>query len=1026
MSESTKRFESGGKKRGTKGSARGRNLSRRGFLGAGVLAGLAALTFPTEHAYAWSSWTNATSPVLKNIGMGDCVHEDLVQISYARMLRSHAGDAAKPDGLLNPWAGVIQGDGTTASIAGDTVERGGGKTFAGADDLAARLFRENLAYLRIGSFWNDAASNTLVDFAASCYYANDIPKFTGNDYYTGAWDVGRHLRETAVANKGNLVFTTDALVQFTMNDRNNFIHGLLSSTASRKAHLKQSEVKQFALQWLGVAYEYARTGEVTATSDVTKDQAEQIFNGFIDTYEQLDENAHDMRVSLKVSNSEASLAIPHRRLRLRALGMVCHTLEDFWCPSHTCRTYRAGDGIPKNAILAFSNYKLQNGTKPPMLGYHIPFDRYAVSDAKNATNWREALTRGTGGYPGTEQLANVLDDKMSCLEGANTYFNTLGMNETIECVTKLFEFMYQGTAWDDGVRAWFDEEILPTYFDDKGQSLVCDAGRRSLHTPTYVIAPIKAIKRAYRKVGLSANHSEVIEAAKGYDAWQRGAHRFYSGKFNTSQSKYVMPGFESSSIWDDAEGERRLVDLTNKLYEGFESLGEGKRAELLARAGCNGCHGMMAALGRVRGMLQEFSIDLRGALRPEGDETMGRLAELRSFFLSGLKGQDLETASDSLSTQALLATAADEGDGTYVTAHMTVENVVGFVDGSYVIAVRDMDSLETSVMSVPANTPGMDRLEEGIGNLTITYCLEMEFDEDPDYRYVVTKIDYPDTEEDILFANGTVKSVSADEKTLVLDLHGMREYTFAVRDGVSVPQAGAYGCVRYSVGDAALEMVAFDELDDPGDLIEVTYPVDRVFGSSILLLTNEGENYAEDGYRDYIQVDYGFADVFDVPREGEKLTVFYHDELYGDTTDVDEHEVATASLASGFTNVSEQADGDDINDSVDSPGYIDLGDDYAEPTYGNEVIHVANAIGRPGEPPAPRQKKDDEKTDDEKTDDGKKDDTSRQKPKSELPKTADPLVGLEGLASAAAVGGAAMVARSASRKASEEGSAEEE
>lgn len=92
-----------------------------------------------------------------------------------------------------------------------------------------------------------------------------------------------------------------------------------------------------------------------------------------------------MCVSLKVSSSEASIEIPRRRLRLRALGMMCHTLEDFWCPAHTCRTYHADGEIPQNSVVAFSNYKLQNGNKAPMFGYHIPFDRYAISDANSSS-----------------------------------------------------------------------------------------------------------------------------------------------------------------------------------------------------------------------------------------------------------------------------------------------------------------------------------------------------------------------------------------------------------------------------------------------------------------------------------------------------------------------------------------------------------------------------------------------------------------------------------------------------------------
>ena len=281
MSSNANSFEDG-KMAQSAGSAQGWSVSRRSLLSAGAILGLAAMTHPTGSAFAWSSWTNASSPMLKKIGMGDCVHEDLVQISYARMLRNHANDTTA-DSLINPWAGLVDADDARyATIAGDIVDKGAGRAFSGADDLAARLFRENLAYLRIGSFWNDAAANQLADFGYSCFYAESVPKFSGNDYYEGAWAVGQHLFETNEKNKTYAINGLDALVQFTMNDRNNFIHGMLSSTASRGSHLKQSEIKKFALQWLGVAYEYARTGQVTATSDVTQAQAEKIFKGFID------------------------------------------------------------------------------------------------------------------------------------------------------------------------------------------------------------------------------------------------------------------------------------------------------------------------------------------------------------------------------------------------------------------------------------------------------------------------------------------------------------------------------------------------------------------------------------------------------------------------------------------------------------------------------------------------------------------------------------------------------------------------
>ena len=1030
MSKRAKRSENG---------LLGRSLSRRSLFGAGALVGLAAMIAPSQEAFAWSSWTNATSGALKQYGMGDCIHEDLVQIAYARMVRNHANDTTR-DSLLNPWAGVIDGDGQTATVAGDTVEKGPDKagnpgTFIDSADLAVRLFRENLAYLRIGSYWNDAAANTLSDFGYSCYYATSIPKFSGADHYEGAWDVGQHIWETNEKNKTYWIGGLDALVQFTMNDRNNFIHGMLSSTASHSAHLKQSEVKQFALQWLGVAYEYARTGKVAATSDVTLEQAEKIFKGFIDTYDQLDENAHDMRVSLKVSDAEASIKLPRRRLRLRALGMMCHTMEDFWCPAHTCRSYRAGGDIPQNSILAFCNYKLQNGNKSPMNGYHIPFDRYALSDSQNSTNWREALTRGAGEYKGTETLADVLDDGMSCLDEAHTYFNTLGMNETIACITKLFEFIYQGTAWDEGVRAWIDTEILPTYFNESGQSYVCDAGRRSLHTPTYIISPINSLSSAYDNVGLTANHSELVQAANAYNAWQKGTHSFFSGKFNTGQSKYVTSGHEGYAIWDESEGERRLVAIVDKLHEGYGSLNPDKRNSLLDKVGCNGCHNMVSAIDKIDGMLQEFSIELAGSLRASDDATMTKLAEMRAFFLSGVKSQ---VAAQSLEAQALGLLAptvayADEGDDGYVTTNMAIEDVIAIADDSeiaYLIAVRDLDSLDTSIMVVPSNTPGQEKLDEDIANLTITYRLEEEFEYDPDYRYVVSGIDYTNMEEDVFLATGTVKSVAEDKRSLVLDLNGLAEYPMVIREGAaSVPQVGDYVCARYASTGTGLELVSYGLLNAPASLVEVTYPVEMVAGSSVYLLTNK--DAADDGYRNYLEIEYGSADVYTMPVEGQEITVRYHDEYYGETDDVDEATVAAAGIESGFTDVYTMAENDDVTDSVDTPGYVELGDEYGKLNYGNEVIHVANVFGTPdpyaANPPA--------------TPTNPQDNTPAQQPASEQPaqatpaaeatrtnertsntplaRTADPLSGLASLGTAAAVTGAAAVAYSAYRKSEE-------
>jgi predicted Zn-dependent protease len=66
---------------------------------------------------------------------------------------------------------------------------------------------------------------------------------------------------------------------------------------------------------------------------------------------------------------------------------------------------------------------------------------------------------------------------------------------------------------------------------------------------------------------------------------------------------------------------------------------------------------------------------------------------------------------------------ADEGDDQYATTNMALEDFLRFDDGSYLIAVRDMDSLMTSVMLVPAHTPGKDKLEDMIASIDDGYYL---------------------------------------------------------------------------------------------------------------------------------------------------------------------------------------------------------------------------------------------------------------------------------------------------------------
>jgi hypothetical protein len=86
-----------------------------------------------------------------------------------------------------------------------------------------------------------------------------------------------------------------------------------------------------------------------------------------------------------------------------------------------------------------------------------------------------------------------------------------------------------------------------------------------------------------------------------------------------------------------------------------------------------------------------------------------------------------------------------------------------------------------------------------------------------------------------------------------------------------------------------------------------------------------------------------------MPQEGQRVTVYYHDVVYGDTTDVDEYGLATSLSAPNLMGMSEQDQ--DFADSVSTPGYLELGDEYGKLWYGNDLYHVADAIVSQSEDP---------------------------------------------------------------------------
>ena len=444
-------------------------VSRRAFVSAVGAALAAGVALKPDEAYAWNSYNSKISgPAYSFGGLADCVHEDITQIAYAYALHKICRDKGTrtidkkrrngstyemkvpdfPGGLLNPWRPHSEGpNGQAPCFQEEDLEGDGMNNY---DPLPNSMYAENVAFLRMGAFWNDSACDSIADFMYN-YARKDNIEQPDKKTYDNVYDVACHMLKDQ--KKESEWMQGSALIRFSMGERASFIHAMQAFQPDATTPLPQGLCRQMMLQWLGVAWEYARTGnpDGIAVEGLRQDQCRTIFDAFIDIYHQCyktwgwkdSHNDEDLVCEnwpledllakhgnkgdyqkyghpgslkqkehygyggpnpLNIREMECrSIPLPERFLRLRALGMFAHTIEDSWCASHCSRTYpTADDKSLKYQIVGFNYYYRQKGSGSGSKNRHSPYDQvcevdlknksWANSDFENKNNLRQILT----------------------------------------------------------------------------------------------------------------------------------------------------------------------------------------------------------------------------------------------------------------------------------------------------------------------------------------------------------------------------------------------------------------------------------------------------------------------------------------------------------------------------------------------------------------------------------------------------------------------------------------------------------
>lgn len=757
----------------TKTSKAPLGLTRRTFIaGAAVAAASLALPCTSQKAYAWDSYSGITEG-----WQCDPMHEDMTQIAYVRLVQK---TTTAPD---------------PSNVAGTLLY--------GKDEAT---YKKNLTYLRQGAFWNDCAANTALEFGLNYFW-----RYYGIvDYgsYASAFDIAKHV----VLTQDNLWWIGPysygrALVRFSMNKRGNLLHSMLGVEVDGATYLTQAKQREFVLQWLEAAYKYV------AGETLTSEQAH--VEKFFDPYAQLNVT--------KEYSGDADRKMTKRQMKLRAIGMMCHTIEDSYNPAHTVRSYcspdTSGATIDFGTILAFGNYETQS--------CHSDYDHIASTDSACAdTIMRKECVNGSETLATAKTLQN-LDARVSKLY-------TLGLSLSSEAVHTLLTYLADGKPWAGEVEDWFQNTVFATFFTDQGGSYVYDGGRRAGN----IAGLMSAADDSSREVAMRIEKVEdevagVIAAYEKLAEYQKELNKFYH-RVETSPTLYYH--HKDAKVEQDAfASAKAVIDVYTKIF--YELATAAERANIktwqpLAR------RLLYSAIAGAGGLIQEMSLDLYGVL----------------------ENTYLKKTTDLLALVSTHNTGEAVGSIEYVT---DTHFALNLSNGGTMVCSYSQDTLLL----------GPNKLVAGAREVKVSYTISNMDMPTAVMTCEAIQIEIP-TAEVFYDSKGVVKSI--EKNRLVLDIEGSGAVPFMVSSASALDKLAVGNRISIDYAPALHGFIYKGHIVlDQRPLLEQAGTVSRYYGDTFVVVCGEDEEKC--GLPIEKAFTYSDADFIGALAVGSEVSVLYYD-----------------------------------------------------------------------------------------------------------------------------------------------------
>ncbi len=439
-----------------------------------------------------------------------------------------------------------------------------------------QAYTELLEYLRVGAYWNDLPANTVVDFIAAYLQYNDVPDYEKNGKEKGTYDnfeeIGEHLKQTL-----DSMFNGErGMVRISHNGSGSGIHSMLTLNPDKKNYVTQTLQKEMTLQWLEAAYKYVQ-GE-----PITDGQKKMLV--FTDPYGQ-------GASSTFPGIGYADMFLTEKRLKTRALGMICHTIEDAYNPAHTVRMYpQNATTISDYKILAFGNYEGQSHD------FHKSYD--AISPLDEGV--RKQLRDGTKTYAGAVRYPDISTNTAG--------FKTMSLELAYESIVKLFDFYAKGATWSE-IEPWLRNDIYATNFNSSGDSYVFEAGRKTTNFEPILDTTWK-LEKGLRSVYKNKNTKvwDDINAVK--------SNSLNNIKFFAKEAK----GGRTYHTPYDTAGYNSIKAFFDKLKTTVIDGSEAEVNQLIKKLGPVKAIQVVALIKDLNGILQEYAIDLEGGVNKTYDD----------------------------------------------------------------------------------------------------------------------------------------------------------------------------------------------------------------------------------------------------------------------------------------------------------------------------------------------------------------------------------------------------------------------